>query len=443
MDPGSWWPDGDATAGRIPLSALEHAGYCLRQAALIHADGVFADDARTVSGTLAHQNVHEMKNPAARSETATRILAGVPVWSHRLGLYGICDAGSAGTSARRGSQRRGHQPGQHLEVAAPGLQPGEDHNFPCRSKATKVAMAAPGLQPGEDHNSCCGDSGPEYQGQRRDFSPARITTAPQRHQPSPPTSSAGTSAPARITTPSAWVRRSDRWPAAPGLQPRRGSQHRHHRQRDRRHVQRRDFSPGEDHNWAPVLHRRSQAWQRRDFSPDEDHNIQQGNVGDDTGRAAPGLQAPARITTPTRRRRPPSPPRSAGTSARRGSQQPDPDRLDWHAGQQRRDFSPGEDHKQPGARSMRTVLPRSTGISASARITTRSAGGPAAPRAPAGAVSHETARRIRPARAGGAPDTHASKRAGCIRGTGTCHKRAIVRRRAKSPHGVPFVSKPV
>ncbi len=92
MDPGSWWPDGDTSAGKIPLSALEHAGYCLRQAALIHVDGVFADDARTVSGTLAHQNVHEMKNPAGRSEAATRILTGVPVWSHRLGLYGICDA---------------------------------------------------------------------------------------------------------------------------------------------------------------------------------------------------------------------------------------------------------------------------------------------------------------------------------------------------------------
>jgi len=86
MDSGPWWPDGDTSAGRIPLSALEHADYCLRQAALIHVDGVYADDARTVSGTLAHQNVHEMKNPAARSEAATRILTGVPVWSHRLGL---------------------------------------------------------------------------------------------------------------------------------------------------------------------------------------------------------------------------------------------------------------------------------------------------------------------------------------------------------------------
>src|ERR1700758_5507954 len=92
MEAGSWWPDGDVGAGRIPLSALEHADYCLRQAALIHVDGVFADDARTVSGTLAHHNVHEMKNPTARAETATRILTGVPVWSHRLGLYGICDA---------------------------------------------------------------------------------------------------------------------------------------------------------------------------------------------------------------------------------------------------------------------------------------------------------------------------------------------------------------
>lgn len=92
MDPGPWWPDGDAGPGRIPLSALEHADYCLRQAALIHVDGTSTDDARTVSGTLAHQTVHELKNPLPRSESSTRIVTGVPVWSDRLGLYGICDA---------------------------------------------------------------------------------------------------------------------------------------------------------------------------------------------------------------------------------------------------------------------------------------------------------------------------------------------------------------
>jgi CRISPR-associated exonuclease Cas4 len=92
MDSRSWWPDGDAGAGRIPLSALEHADYCLRQAALIHVDGVFLDDARTVSGTLAHRKVHELTNPSPNSEAGTRTVTGVPVWSERLGLYGICDA---------------------------------------------------------------------------------------------------------------------------------------------------------------------------------------------------------------------------------------------------------------------------------------------------------------------------------------------------------------
>jgi CRISPR-associated exonuclease Cas4 len=92
MEAQQWWPDGDAGAGRIPLSALEHADYCLRQAALIHVDGIFADDVRTASGTLAHRNVHELRNPLPRSEVGTRTVTGVPVWSDRLGLYGICDA---------------------------------------------------------------------------------------------------------------------------------------------------------------------------------------------------------------------------------------------------------------------------------------------------------------------------------------------------------------
>lgn len=92
MATGSWWPDGDVGAGRIPLSALEHADYCLRQAALIHVDGIFTDDVRTASGTLAHRHVHELRNPLRRSEVGTRTFTGVPVWSNRIGLYGICDA---------------------------------------------------------------------------------------------------------------------------------------------------------------------------------------------------------------------------------------------------------------------------------------------------------------------------------------------------------------
>jgi len=92
METGSWLPDGDLSARRITLAALEHADYCLRQAALIHLDGVFVDDARTVSGTLAHKNVHQLKIPLQRPDASVRTVTGVPVWSDRLGLYGICDA---------------------------------------------------------------------------------------------------------------------------------------------------------------------------------------------------------------------------------------------------------------------------------------------------------------------------------------------------------------
>ena len=114
---------------------------------------VFADDARTVSGTLAHQNVHEMKNPAARSEAATRILTGVPVWSDRLGLDGICDAIeiSPGTALPVEHKIFPYVPGGPADVQAaaqalclaemlgidappPGLRPwrGSQHECPVR-----------------------------------------------------------------------------------------------------------------------------------------------------------------------------------------------------------------------------------------------------------------------------------------------------------------------
>jgi CRISPR-associated exonuclease Cas4 len=73
------------------ISALEHFAYCPRQAALIHVDGLFTDDVNTVLGNIAHQHVDQ---PATRhSETpGVRVITRMPVWSDRLGLYGICDA---------------------------------------------------------------------------------------------------------------------------------------------------------------------------------------------------------------------------------------------------------------------------------------------------------------------------------------------------------------
>lgn len=51
---------GDAGAGMeaerepIPLSAIQHAVYCLRQAALIHIERVWADNRFTAEGNVLH-----------------------------------------------------------------------------------------------------------------------------------------------------------------------------------------------------------------------------------------------------------------------------------------------------------------------------------------------------------------------------------------------------
>jgi len=87
----TWWPGHDSDAGRIPLSAMEHYAYCPRQAALIHLDGVYDDNTDTVRGTIAHEKVHT-PTPPPRAASSPRIITAVPVWSTRLGLYGVCDA---------------------------------------------------------------------------------------------------------------------------------------------------------------------------------------------------------------------------------------------------------------------------------------------------------------------------------------------------------------
>lgn len=76
-------------ADAIWLSALEHHGYCPRQAALIHVDGLWADNRHTVRGKAGHRRADQ---PAARYERGHRVFRAVPVWSERYGLTGRCDA---------------------------------------------------------------------------------------------------------------------------------------------------------------------------------------------------------------------------------------------------------------------------------------------------------------------------------------------------------------
>jgi len=73
----------------VPLAALEHHEYCPRQCALIHVDGVWADNARTVAGSRAHRRVD---SGAHRQERGALVLRGIPLWSEEHGLAGRADA---------------------------------------------------------------------------------------------------------------------------------------------------------------------------------------------------------------------------------------------------------------------------------------------------------------------------------------------------------------
>jgi CRISPR-associated exonuclease Cas4 len=72
----------------VSISALEHHLYCPRQCALIHVDGQWFDNERTVRGTEGHQRAD---HGAHRTERGRRVLRAIPLWSESLGLSGRAD----------------------------------------------------------------------------------------------------------------------------------------------------------------------------------------------------------------------------------------------------------------------------------------------------------------------------------------------------------------
>lgn len=72
----------------LPISALQHLQFCERQCALIHVEGLWAENRRTVEGRLLHERVHEA---GANSRRGVRHERGMQLSSHRLGLFGVAD----------------------------------------------------------------------------------------------------------------------------------------------------------------------------------------------------------------------------------------------------------------------------------------------------------------------------------------------------------------
>lgn len=72
----------------IPLSALQHAVYCLRQAALIHIERLWADNRFTAEGHVMHAVAD--KGGGRKVRGVRRVMA-LPLASRRLNISGIAD----------------------------------------------------------------------------------------------------------------------------------------------------------------------------------------------------------------------------------------------------------------------------------------------------------------------------------------------------------------
>jgi CRISPR-associated exonuclease Cas4 len=72
------------------LSALQHLVFCERQCALIHIEGLWADNVRTIEGEHLHDRVDGTQGTESRSDL--RIARGLMIRSLRLGLSGKADA---------------------------------------------------------------------------------------------------------------------------------------------------------------------------------------------------------------------------------------------------------------------------------------------------------------------------------------------------------------
>jgi CRISPR-associated exonuclease Cas4 len=72
----------------IPLSALQHAVYCMRQAALIHLERVWAENRFTAEGQVLHAVAD--KGGGRKARGLRRVMA-LPVASLRLNIAGVAD----------------------------------------------------------------------------------------------------------------------------------------------------------------------------------------------------------------------------------------------------------------------------------------------------------------------------------------------------------------
>lgn len=72
----------------LPLSGIQHFAFCRRQWALIHIENQWAENERTVDGTIMHEKAH---SGDVESRGDAVIMRALRVFSATLGVSGECD----------------------------------------------------------------------------------------------------------------------------------------------------------------------------------------------------------------------------------------------------------------------------------------------------------------------------------------------------------------
>lgn len=73
----------------LMLSGIQHFAFCRRQWALIHVEGLWEENLRTVEGSQLHQTCHDGYSSESRREVL--ISRGMPIVSRSMGVSGECD----------------------------------------------------------------------------------------------------------------------------------------------------------------------------------------------------------------------------------------------------------------------------------------------------------------------------------------------------------------
>lgn len=71
------------------LSGVQHFKFCRRRWALIHVENLWAENYRTVDGSIMHKNAHDKSFHESRRDVVT--VRGMNISSRTLGLSGECD----------------------------------------------------------------------------------------------------------------------------------------------------------------------------------------------------------------------------------------------------------------------------------------------------------------------------------------------------------------